>query len=79
MGPTVPPELTQSPTDWPVSNGTLMGQRSSTSSAITSSNILDLEVAWLWTIPTTGTFGSMSATPIVVGEMVYLQDMQSNV
>jgi alcohol dehydrogenase (cytochrome c) len=50
-------------------------------SAITSSNVSKLGVAWTLplTIPTSHTDGAYAATPVIVNGVVYLQDLESNV
>jgi glucose dehydrogenase len=46
---------------------------------IKSSNVATLKKAWTVPIRGTGSFGTMATTPIVVGGMVYTQDIDSNV
>src|SRR3984957_7475834 len=50
-------------------------------SAITSTNVSKLGVAWTvpLTIPTAQTDGAYSTTPVIVNEVVYVQDLESNV
>src|SRR4051794_37235269 len=77
--PTVPPETEQYASDWPVPQGNLASTRSATGSTIDSSNVNQLDVAWTFDVKAAGFFGSVTANPIVVGDTVYLQDMQSNI
>lgn len=79
LGPAIPPEFTDDPTNWPTEHGNLKGTRSAVDSTITSDTVGSLEVAWRVTIDTPGTYGSITATPIVVGDTVYIADMLSNV
>lgn len=79
VGPAVPPELTEFTDDWPAPQGNLAGTRAAAGSSIDASNVDQLGVAWTWPIEASGSFGGMTAPPIVVGNTIYLQDMQSNV
>jgi outer membrane protein assembly factor BamB len=79
LGPAVPPELTQYVADWPAPMGNLAGTRAAANSTITAANVAQLEVAWRFPIAATSAYGGMSATPLIVGDTVYVQDMQSNV
>lgn len=75
----IPPETAQYATDWPVPQGNLSATRSAVGSAITAENVSRLKVAWTFDLPATGAWGSVTANPIVLGNTVYIQDMQSNV
>jgi len=77
--PTIPPEITQYANDWPTPQGNLSNHRAALNSSISSSNVTSLEVAWSFPVKATGAFGGMTCTPIVAGQAVYVQDMQSNV
>src|SRR5262249_29708631 len=48
-------------------------------SSITRATVARLEEAWSFELPGGGTFGAATAVPIVVGDVVYYQDMGSNV
>jgi outer membrane protein assembly factor BamB len=63
---------------WPAPNGDLANTRNA-SSSISSSNVHQLGIAWARPIALQGTFGVMSATPVISGGVVYVQDMASNV
>ena len=75
----VPIEVSQYAADWPVAQGNLQSTRAATNSPINASNIGKLAVAWTTPITTSGTFSAITATPVVIDQVVYLQDMQSNV
>ena len=66
--------------DWSLPGGNLANTRD-VASAITSSNVSRLGVAW--TVPlrisTTHTDGAYATTPVVVNGVVYVQDLESNV
>jgi glucose dehydrogenase len=79
LGPAVPPELDQFAEDWPTAQGNLAGTRAALNSAINSQNIGQLKVAWTFPIAATSGWGGMTATPLIAGDTVYVQDMQSNV
>ncbi|HEU0116324.1 MAG TPA: PQQ-binding-like beta-propeller repeat protein, partial [Thermomicrobiales bacterium] len=79
LGPALPPETTQNPADWAVPAGTLAGTRANLHSAIDSSNVNQLQLAWTFPVTAPGSFGGMTASTLIVGDTVYVQDMQSNV
>lgn len=79
LGPAVPPELTQHAADWPARQGNLAGHRANLQADITAANVGGLEVAWSFPIEASGVVGGMTAGPLIAGETVYVQDMQSNV
>ncbi len=69
---------------WPYSNADLANTRDAPGSAITSTNVSRLKQAWTFKLSgaaATGVAGSgsLAATPIVRGGVVYLQDLDSNV
>ncbi|MGB3330476.1 MAG: PQQ-binding-like beta-propeller repeat protein [Thermomicrobiales bacterium] len=78
-GSPVPPELSSSDTDWAVEGGNLHQTREAMGSTIAASNVSTLGVAWSTEIATSSGYGSMSANPIIVGNVLYQQDMNSNV
>jgi outer membrane protein assembly factor BamB len=66
--------------DWPLPNLDLSSSRALASSGIDRSNVGRLRVAWRFRLPVApGDSGTFTATPIVAGGMVYVQDMKSNV
>lgn len=77
--PTIPPETTQFASDWPVPQGDLAATRNAAGSSINSGNVNQLDVAWTFDLTAAGFFGSVTANPIVAGDTVYIQDMQSNI
>jgi len=79
VGSPVPPELTASQTDWAVEGGNLSMTREALGSSIQASTVAQLGVGWKTEIKVNSAYGSMSANPIVVGDMLYMQDMTSNV
>lgn len=69
---------------WPYSNADLANTRDASDSTISSANVSRLEPAWAFKLSGTaaagvGGSGSLAATPIVQGGVVYLQDLDSNV
>lgn len=47
--------------------------------SINSKNANDLEVAWTLPLTAESTYGAYAATPVIVGETIYSQDLVSNV
>ena len=75
----VPPEVSEYAGDWPVAQGNLQATRAAANSPINASNISQLEVAWTVPITVSGNFSGITATPVILDGVIYLQDMQSNV
>ena len=67
------------PGDWPHPNYDPAGSRATFGSSIDSGNVGSLQVAWRYELPGGGAFGIAATTPIVVGNTVYLGDLQTNV
>jgi outer membrane protein assembly factor BamB len=69
---------------WPYPNGDLANTRDAQGSAITASNVSKLREAWAFKLAgpaaagVSGT-GSLTAAPVVVGGVVYIQDEDANV
>jgi outer membrane protein assembly factor BamB len=78
-GDSIPPEVADHAEDWPLPNKDYENTRATVDSAITSKNILDLGVAWSFSIPGIGAYGAASSNPIIVGDVVYFQDLRCNV
>jgi glucose dehydrogenase len=79
LGPAIPPELTQFAADWPAPQGNLAGTRAAQGAKIDAANVGTLQVAWRMPITGLSYYGGMTGTPLVAGDTVYVQDMQSNV
>lgn len=66
--------------DWPRPNLDLDSTRAQVSSGIERGNVGSLHVAWRFRFPAPpGESGAFTATPVVAGDVVYIQDMRSNV
>jgi outer membrane protein assembly factor BamB len=74
-----PPELTEAGDAWAAHNYDLANSRATTSSDISAANVGTLTKKWSFTIPGTGPFGNFATTPIVFDDVVYFQDLSSNV
>jgi alcohol dehydrogenase (cytochrome c) len=69
---------------WLYPNGDLANTRDAAGTTISSANVATLKQAWTFKlpaaeVPTTPSFGSLAATPIVTGGVVYMQDLGDNV
>jgi alcohol dehydrogenase (cytochrome c) len=69
---------------WSYPNGDLANSRVAAGATISSANVASLQQAWTFKLPasevTSGPgFGSLAATPIVTGGVVYMQDLGYNV
>ncbi|MGC4192286.1 MAG: PQQ-binding-like beta-propeller repeat protein [Thermomicrobiales bacterium] len=78
LGPAVPSEF-DAAANWPVENRDLSNTRQAQESTISSETIATLGDAWRYQVTASGIYGFLTASPIVVGDVVYQQDMQSNV
>lgn len=79
LGPVIPPEITRYAANWPTAQHDLSGTRAAPDSPINATNVASLEIAWTFPIEAVGGYGGMTATPLVAGGTVYVQDMFSNV
>ena len=79
LGDPVPPEFGVDG-NWPVENYNLSGTRSATGSNISTSTAGQLGLGWSVEIPSgAAAFGSLTANPIIAGDLLYIQDATSNV
>lgn len=66
--------------DWPLPNGDLQGTRAAGDSSLDAGSVGRLAVRWRFRLPGKPTVtGSFASTPVVAGETVYAQDLNSNV
>jgi outer membrane protein assembly factor BamB len=69
---------------WPYSNADLANNRDAVGSPITLTNVSKLKKAWSFTLTGSATgnvggYGTLAANPIVANNVVYIQDLHSNV
>ena len=69
---------------WPYSNADLANSRDAVGSTITRANVATLKEAWSFKLTgaatgNVGGYGTLAANPIVVNNVVYIQDLHSNV
>lgn len=75
-----PPELARHARDWPTPGQSLSGARAVAGGPITPKSVKRLVVRWRFRIPIEPRdSGVLTATPLVAGDTVYVQDMLSNV
>lgn len=65
--------------DWPQANHDLANTRQAAGSTISAANVQALGVDWSFKVSGSGDFGVLATSPIVIGQTVYLQDLNSNV
>lgn len=75
--PASPPNAATGP--WANANLDLAGTRNVTDSPIDSTTVDGLEVAWTFEVPEGGIAGALATTPVIVGEVVWVADLNSNV
>ena len=76
---TPPPEVTTYAADWPLPNHDYRNTRETTTSSITSSNVNQLSVAWMYNISASGAFGALPTIPLILGDTVYFHDIDANI
>jgi outer membrane protein assembly factor BamB len=76
--PGAPPEDVQFANEWPSPNGDLYNTRVA-HSAISSTNVSQLGIAWTLPLQGTGISGAAFANPVLADGIAYLQDAASNV
>ncbi len=79
LGPALPPELADYAADWPTAQGSLAGRRAAAASPIDAGSVERLAVAWRFPLTAMGGYGAMTANPLVVGDTVYVQDMECSI
>lgn len=78
LGPALPPELQEFAADWPAPQQSLAAHRAATST-ISQATVANLAEAWRVPLTVSGGYGAVTAIPLIAGEVIYLQDMASNV
>ncbi len=71
--PSIPPEFTQYPCDWPTANKDYANTRATHCSPIESANVDRLKMIWSYELTAGG-----ASTPIILGDTVFYQDLNSN-
>lgn len=66
-------------TDWPLPNHDLASTRFAARSGITRANVSRLHLLWRIRLRAKTDSGAITATPLIAGGVVYVQDMKSNV
>jgi glucose dehydrogenase len=74
----LPTEVNQYAKDWPLSNKDYANSRATFDTDINSKNVNNLKIVWSMPINATGAFGGASSNPLILGEDVYFQDIESN-
>src|SRR2546430_1559069 len=78
-GPGTPAARGAVPSDWPQANHDYANTRVATGTPISSANVRQLGVDWTFKVSGSSIVGVLATSPIVVNQMVYLQDLNSNV
>ncbi len=72
------PAMKTAEADWGMANKDYANTRATTASKINSNTVHSLGIDWSFHIPGTGAYGAAATAPLVVGDVVYFQDMGSN-
>lgn len=75
----MPPEVTRYAADWPMAQGDSAAHPAAADSPIVAENGDRLDAAWRFPIEAASGYGAVTVTPIVLGDTICLQDMESNV
>lgn len=75
----IPSEVAGSANQWPLANHDYEQTRAVTDATIDSGNIDQLGVAWTYQVEGAGPYGAASSNTIVANNVVYFQDLGSNV
>lgn len=75
----VPPEVAEYEAGWPLPNKDYKNTRATIDSAISSKTAGNLKATWSFPIPGISAFGAAASNPIIIGDRVFLQDLQCNV
>lgn len=75
----VPPEVAEFEDDWPLPGRDYLNSRATTHSSIDSATVASLGVAWEVPLPGGVAYGNLSTTPLVFGDVVYIQDLTGRV
>lgn len=78
LGPAIPPELQEYAADWPAPQQSLAAHRAATTT-ISQATVANLAEVWRVPLIVSGGYGAVTAIPLIAGEVIYLQDMASNV
>ena len=65
--------------DWPSANQNLSNTREAVNSEIVVNNVSSLGVAWSLPVKGVSEWGAVATNPLIIGNMVYFQDLKSNV
>jgi outer membrane protein assembly factor BamB len=75
----VPPEIELAEQAWPLANGNYNNTRAAVNASIFADNVATLGIAWSFDIPSAESMVPPTGSPLIVGENIYYQDLQSNV
>src|SRR5687768_9830680 len=78
LGDVVPEEFSVE-TNWAYENYDLNATRDVAGTSISTANIDQLGDAWMFPINAGGAFGSLTANPTIVGDVIFIQDSRANV
>jgi alcohol dehydrogenase (cytochrome c) len=77
---TPPPEIGEfAATGWPAHDYDLSNSRANLQTSINASNVATLKQKWAFKLPYSGAFGGFTSNPIVLNNVVYIEDPDSNV
>src|SRR5215216_4731423 len=74
----IPPEISGNEQQWPLGNHDYSNTRAAVNSAINTSNVATLDVAWTTSLKGTGGWGAATANPVIADDVVYFEDLNAN-
>jgi glucose dehydrogenase len=75
----IPPEVEQFAAEWPLANKDYQNTRATMDSEINAENVAQLGVAWSYDLQGASKWGSAAGGPLIANNIVYFQDLHSNV
>ena len=75
----IPPEIVRYGDEWPAANRDYSNTRATQDSSIDSQNVQTLNVSWTFKLTGFSEWGAAATNPLILNNMVYLQDLKSNV
>jgi outer membrane protein assembly factor BamB len=74
----IPPEIANNADEWPLANYDYANTRAAHNSAIDSSNVNTLGVAWTFNLKGVSGWGAAAGAPVIADGVVYMQDLGAN-
>jgi outer membrane protein assembly factor BamB len=74
----IPPEIAAEEAGWPMANRDYENSRAIQNAEIYANNVATMGIAWSFDLPNTTPAFAPAGNPLIIGEIVYYQDLQSS-